>query len=361
MNTLEKWAQDTIDLITPYAEKLDKDFYPLQSSAFSKDNFKVLFLGLNPGGGSTYTCQKANVKWEFVNDKMTVERLLKGNPCFEETGKDWKLIKGIKRISCLKKVLENDNFLLANYYYISTSNFNEVESDSHQKEAVALCKQQTLELIKIVNPELIIVLGTSTGVDQLPFNDSKIILRGFNQRLIVSAKFDGKPVYAIPHPSTMAITYEEAAAINQNFLEIFNNQVLTKFTFIPVDYDEFSIELLNDKLEKDNIKLKFNKLKENEFVATLPSNSDELLLKIVTKKNEKYFCIRDAKAGNKGSNERFYANLDNQDKLVECVSEPKHLKVNSWLIQKSFKMYGANSLENFYSLLVQDIKNLFQQ
>lgn len=359
MNTLQNWAQNTIDLITPYAESLNRDFYPLQSSVLSKEKIKVLFLGLNPGGGATYNAQKTNAKWEFVNNKMTAERLLKGNPYFEEGAKSWPLIKGIKRIHFLKEVLESGSFLLANYYYISTPNFKEAQSDECHLKAIAICKQQTLDLVRIVNPELIIVLGTSNGIDQLPFTDKKVILNGYNQRLIVSAEFEGKQVFAIPHPSTMSITTEEADAINRYLTETYNNEATTVFNFIPVDYSRFSIEELNHRLEEHNINLQFTKVKEHEFTAALSYKNDEILLKIVIKDSDKYLGIRDAKAGNKGTTERFYINLTNQNEVVESISEPKLVKINSWLVQKPFKMYGAKSLENFYSMLLKDIFNLW--
>lgn len=290
MNSLETWAEETINLITPYAEKLNLDFYPLQSPADLNCNPKVLFLGLNPGGGATYESQKMSPDWEFVNGKMTVQRLLKGNPFFNKAS-GWPLIKGLRRINLFQEVLQSDSYLLANYYYLSTSDFKQVQSDPDHKEALRKCKEQTLKLINILKPELIIVLGTSSGIDQLPFNNNKTLLKGYYQRLIVSAEFENIKVCAIPHPSTMAITHDEANAINQNLTEFCCQKELTEYHFSPIDYDSFSMEVLNMKLRDNDIDIQFDEVKKDEFTTTLPYKNNKLLLKIVKKKNEKYFVL----------------------------------------------------------------------
>lgn len=359
MTLLEKWAEETIDLVTPFAEELNKDFYPLQSPAVPGCHPAVLFLGLNPGGGYDYESQKKNTAWEFKDGKMTVQRLLKGNPSFENQALEWPLLKGLKRIGRFKEILDKGDFVLANYYYLSTPDFKEVQSNLH-KEALTLCKQQTLKLINILNPGLIIVLGTSAGIDQLPFSDKKTVLSGYNQRLIVSARSENSKVYAIPHPSTMAITQEEADAIDQNMRELFKDETLTKYNFIKINYDEISIDALNQKLKEVGIGLQFKEDKKDEYSSNLPYKNSRLILKILNKKNEKYFCIRDADAGNKGQIDRYYKNLESPEMITDCIADPKSVRMNGWLIQKFFKMYGANSLENFYHLLIEDMGSLYK-
>ena len=62
---LQNWAEKVIKEITPDAINLNKDYYPFQSKAI--ENPDILFLGLNPGGGSSYESQSTKNKWEFIN------------------------------------------------------------------------------------------------------------------------------------------------------------------------------------------------------------------------------------------------------------------------------------------------------
>src|SRR5690606_28449608 len=131
----------------------------LQSPA--KANADVLFLGLNPGGGYSYDCQKNNPQWEFSNGMMSQDRLLNGNPDFNNALQNWSLFKGLKQIPFIKDVISEDKYILTNYYYLSTKSFDEVLNDRTQIEVVNACKRLTLELIGIIQPKIIIVLGTS--------------------------------------------------------------------------------------------------------------------------------------------------------------------------------------------------------
>ena len=96
MNTfsseLQQWATEVIEKITPIAEQINLAYYPLQTEA--KMNPELLIIGLNPRGDvnikedkGTYSNQKKSSDWEFKDEKMTVECLLKGNPCKWENEK----------------------------------------------------------------------------------------------------------------------------------------------------------------------------------------------------------------------------------------------------------------------------------
>ena len=112
---LLNWAEEVINKFTPWAEKFNIDYYPLQSKA--KENPEYLIIGLNPGGGNTYNSQKGNRAWQFVNSKMTVERLLKGNPYFGYEKDKWSIIQGLNKIPFCKDVLEKEDYCFINYFY----------------------------------------------------------------------------------------------------------------------------------------------------------------------------------------------------------------------------------------------------
>jgi len=355
------WAAKVIDLITPQAEKFDKAFYALQSPL--KQNPKVLFLGLNPGGGHSYKSQCENPDWEFHadeknNKKMQPKRLLKGNPTFDKDAAEWKLIKGLKKIDLFRDAVENDDFVLANFYYLSTADFNEAESHI---EVMQMCKTLTYELINLIQPKLIIVLGTAKGIDLLQeFRNKKTLLQGYHQRLLIAAEYENCKVLAIPHPSLMAINDKEVVALNTNIKEYLANKSLTEFPEIAkVDSASFSTERLNSLLAENNIDIHFSGSVDKKFFdAVISNDNNELLLRINPK--DKTLGIRDNMAATSGASDRFYANVQNIDKLLDAVTDDKLQKTNSWMIQKHFSSYPFSTLEELYDVIVKDIAAFYE-
>ena len=348
------WANKVIDIITPYAENIDRDFYPLQSPI--KTHIDVLFIGLNPGGGATYSSQKNNSSWKFENGRMTANKLLQGNPQFKDALNEWSLLKGLKQIDYFNQILHADNYLLTNYYYISTSDFDVVKKDPAQKDALIKCKELTLELINLIKPKTIIVLGTSNGIDKLPFTNKKTILNGSYKRLLVSAEFEGIRVFAIPHPSTLAISQEEVSALNTNLIELIKGKVPSNFHFEKTLMEPFVLGEFNNEISRRNSNISFvPNNKNNEFQTVLRIGNDKLLMKIVIKPKEKYLGIRDANAGNIGSSDRFYNNLENSELYCSRINNYTSKKKNGWLIKKDFKQYEVNSTKDLYKAISDEL------
>ncbi|TDS13899.1 uracil-DNA glycosylase family protein [Sphingobacterium paludis] len=358
MEQLKNWADKVIDTITPFAEKLNRDFYPLQSPI--KKDVDILFIGLNPGGGYTYSCQKDNPSWEFRNGRMTVERLLKGNPTFSKGLESWPLFRGLKQIPYINDILQKDNYAYTNYYYISTKSFNEALSDPNQTQAIQQCKELTLELIRLVQPKTILVLGTSNGIDKLPFSNKKAVLHGVKKRLLMSAEFEGIQVFAIPHPSTLAISRDEIKALNTNLIELIENRSLTPFAFDRKVAEQFSVAafLMAASLRNISFEQFITNDRKAECCKTVKINGDNLLIKIVIKPNEKYLGVRDANAGNKGNADRFYKDILSSDHYCSKVAGPKIVKDGAWLIKKYFDAYEAASLADLYNAILVDTQNL---
>ena len=167
MNTftpeLQQWAAEVIEKITPIAEEINLAYYPLQSEA--KMNPELLIIGLNPGSEASYKNQQENPNWEFKDGKMTVERLLKGNPCYSE--KDtWSVIEGIENTDFIKKAIKNDSYCFMNYIFFSTKDESTLKSLKGFKNIEEICVALTKKFIEIVNPKQIIVLGV-TASDEL--------------------------------------------------------------------------------------------------------------------------------------------------------------------------------------------------
>lgn len=355
MNTaLENWAKRVIDKVSKVASEAELDFYPLQSEA--KMNPEIMFLGLNPGGGATYESQCNNLDWGPKGIPITVERLLLGNPDYEKNAQNWSIIKGLNKIPSFAHVLSNGDYVFANYFYLSTPDFNDVPKK--YKNALALCERLTYEFIDIIKPKKIIILGTSSGIDRLSITRRKVLLQGFRQRLLMSGYLNDIPVYAIPHPSTMAITYDEIAALDKNFNECILGNTLTEFSFVPVNWDNFNIEKLNEKLQLSGSKAKFKHKEKSTFIATVQVGVDQLLFTLMTAKNDLYWHLRDELAGKSGSNDRYYANLQNVENYTHSLEQIEGIKSNSFVFKKQFKNYAVTSLEEFFDALVRDILSL---
>ena len=164
MNTfspeLQQWAAEVIEKITPIAEEINLAYYPLQSEA--KMNPELLIIGLNPRAvneeEARIDSQKNNPIWEFKDGKMTVERLLKGNPCYSE--KDtWNVIEGIENTDFIKKAIKNDSYCFMNYIFFGTKGIKDFTSISNHREIEEICIEFTKKFIEIIKPKHIIVLG----------------------------------------------------------------------------------------------------------------------------------------------------------------------------------------------------------
>ena len=133
MNTftpeLQQWAAEVIEKISPIAEEINLAYYPLQSEA--KMNPELLIIGLNPRAeDEKIACldsQRNNPIWEFEDGKMTVERILKGNPCYSE--KDtWNVMEGIENTDFIKKAIKDNSYCFMNYIFFSTKDENALKN-----------------------------------------------------------------------------------------------------------------------------------------------------------------------------------------------------------------------------------------
>lgn len=351
-----KWAQKVIDEITPEAIALKKDFYPLQSEI--KDHPKFLFLGLNPGGGFTYESQaeKWNFKTEANGSKrkvLTPEILLNGNPFFGEESEKWKYMKGLKKIDAFSSALDEGDYVLANYYYISTFDFKET---NQHKTALEKCKKFTSELIQLLQPEVIVILGTRNGLDILDdFSNKKTLLFGCRQRLLLSADFHGIKTLAIPHPSRMMLNNRELSALNANISELLENKPLTAFSNIkPISISAFDFAILEAKLKDSGVDKNFEKSSNGKYADMILENgTNRMLVRINI--SDKTLNFRDADAKSSGSDDRFYTNISNSENLINSIPNLSTTKTNSWFMQKYFSAYPFESLDELYKQIVADI------
>ena len=168
---LEKWAKETVEVYKKQSTEIG--FYtqtPL--SIFLKDNIQkpdLLILGINPGSGGGIR-------------RNTGTELLKGNPCFEGMDSDriiknmseekdnnknrkgwalWHRVNNILKFSNNedhKKILRNlDRFVLSNMIFFGTEKENQIPNIKREE-----CAKQTIELISILQPKVVLLLGSQS-------------------------------------------------------------------------------------------------------------------------------------------------------------------------------------------------------
>src|SRR5690606_2819296 len=135
-------------------------------------------------------------------------------------------------------------------------------------------------------------------------------------------EFEGINIYAIPHPSTLAITKSEVDALNTNLTELIAGKSLTSFFFKREVSDQFSAAAFHQvAIEQSiNLKLAISDDRNTQFTLTVCIGEDDLLIKVVLKPNEKYLAIRDAHASTKGISDRFYIDLENPELYISQIS-----------------------------------------
>ena len=161
---LRRWAEETVEVYNPIAQTTGLGYYT--QSVLNRENLRpeLLILGINPG--------------EFIESTtMTGNELLQGNPCFkglndkdilfelsEKHDKNkrrygWDLWKKIFKLFDYSQkgdiLRELDKFVISNMVFFGTANEGQIpqEIDSNK------CAQQTLKLIDILKPPVVLLLG----------------------------------------------------------------------------------------------------------------------------------------------------------------------------------------------------------
>jgi len=166
---LESWAKETVNVYNRIVETLNEKKPDIKWGYYTQSvlnretlNPDILILGINPGaaGGGI----------------MTWEELLQGNPCFKGKGDEEILFDLYKRhdpkkrkygwdlTNKVNKMLEYagkqtlndlDKFVLSNMVFFGTEHQGDIPKVINQE----VCAQKTLELIDILKPKVVLLLG----------------------------------------------------------------------------------------------------------------------------------------------------------------------------------------------------------
>ena len=199
---LEEWAEETVNVYNPMAKKVKLSYYTQSVLARIDDKPEILILGINPGARGEAKILKGS-------------DLLNGNPCFHNKNNDeilkimkevkdpeknrrgwdiWhKLHKlGIKKNS--KNIIDSiDKFVLSNMVFFGTQREGQIPKEIDQDK----CAQQTIKLIDILNPNLILLLGVKCK--HLFEKTKKVKLIEIDPKNLSYIKMGDNYVFAIKH------------------------------------------------------------------------------------------------------------------------------------------------------------------
>jgi hypothetical protein len=218
---LEKWAEETVEVYKKQSTEIG--FYtqtPL--SFFLKDNIQkpdLLILGINPGSGG-------GIK------RNTGTELLKGNPCFEGMDSDgiiknmsedkdnnknrkgwalWHRLNNMLKFSNNedhKKILRDlDRFVLSNMIFFGTKKENLIPNIKREE-----CAKQTIKLISILQPKVVLLLGSQSRnlFDRVSENKLEVLV----PNSMYHCMFGNSHVLAIKH-TAYYYSYEEMVVVGK--------------------------------------------------------------------------------------------------------------------------------------------------
>ena len=342
---IQNWSKKVIEKVTPILEKYDLDFYPFQAPL--NIDSKILILGLNPAGYFN-----KNIRHTSFNNFLTSADIFSGNSEYKNR-KKWKIYNNLMKLNYINEL--NDNFNYMNYVYFPTPKFHDIK-EIKDFDIIDICKNLTLELISILNPEVVIVLGTATGIDIISKN-TKTILNGYKKRLLVQGEIGNIKAFGIPHPSynNYKEEYEEINKVlelllNEKSVIPYSLSSLAKTKAKTIKRRDFDIKKINANLKEFGFSFSEFKNKKNIFQAVYKGiNNDILDFRLDTSK--KYFSFR---SNDKINNSLF--ELQGKEIYRNLFEENAELEKDSWLVYKSFKNY--NSEKSIEEQISNDLKIL---
>ncbi len=199
---LEVWKKNVADTYDGYAKNpsfdLDLDFYAFQSSVrFSPP---LLIIGANPGGDCSYS--EKNKKEE--RDRRTQHDLgYTENQYLENPNWPSSSICDVFSGEKLRPMFENA--VITNLAYFNTPKFNFLKRRRGARVAIEFSKNANKDLIDILNPKNIILMGNIALSGMSKFFDTPIapLLTTLDGRsaLIRTTSISGINTFWIHHPS----------------------------------------------------------------------------------------------------------------------------------------------------------------
>ena len=175
---LEDWSKTTLGYYLGEVERVGEDvatsFYN-QSDLSRVKNCELMIIGINPGAGCLFS------QWGLKDHALSnSDFLYRGNPCFQglsdkeiiyemsqKYDKDkkrygwdlWKKIHKMLGYAGKGEQLEKlDRFVLTNMIFFGTDKENQIPKGVNKEK----CAEQTIELISILQPKVVLLLGNQS-------------------------------------------------------------------------------------------------------------------------------------------------------------------------------------------------------
>ena len=379
MNIKEKlndWAKETVEVYKKQSTEIG--FYtqtPL--SIFLKDNIQkpdLLILGINPGSGGGIR-------------RNTGTELLKGNPCFEgmdseriiknmseekdnnKNRKGWALWHRVNNMLKFsnnedhKKILRNlDRFVLSNMIFFGTEKENQIPNIKREE-----CAKQTIELISILQPKVVLLLGSQSRklFDRVSENKLEVLVPNSMYHCM-----SGKShVLAIKH-TAYYYSYEEMVVIGKTIgyvldhsEEIINKECIYA-SYIKEDIICFEESRMANQPKR---KAKMDSTRIIELIITSPyfqltqiekenySLSKNLMIRI-TKTGNGYLAIRHKNYDVQYPNSKYDFTERYRNILME---KGWNCDTPVWLSKKLIKDYGCKD-DEIVTKIVSEINDIVE-
>ena len=379
MNIKEKlndWAKETVEVYKKQSTEIG--FYtqtPL--SIFLKDNIQkpdLLILGINPGSGGGIR-------------RNTGTELLKGNPCFEgmdseriiknmseekdnnKNRKGWALWHRVNNMLKFsnnedhKKILRNlDRFVLSNMIFFGTEKENQIPNIKREE-----CAKQTIELISILQPKVVLLLGSQSRklFDRVSENKLEVLVPNSMYHCM-----SGKShVLAIKH-TAYYYSYEEMVVIGKTIgyvldhsEEIINKECIYA-SYIKEDIICFEESRMANQPKR---KAKMDSTRIIELIITSPyfqltqiekenySLSKNLMIRI-TKTGNGYLAIRHKNYDVQYPNSKYDFTERYRNILME---KGWNCDTPVWLSKKLIKDYGRKD-DEIVTKIVSEINDIVE-
>ena len=380
---LEDWSKTTLGYYLGEVERVGEDvatsFYN-QSDLSRVKNCELMIIGINPGAGCLFS------QWGLKDQVLSnSDFLYRGNPCFQglsdkeiiyemsqKYDKDkkrygwdlWKKIHKMLSYAGKGELLEKlDRFVLTNMIFFGTDKENQIPKGVNKEK----CAEQTIELISILQPKVVLLLGSQSRklFDRVSENKLEVLVPNSMYHCM-----SGKShVLAIKH-TAYYYSYEEMVVIGKTIgyvldhsEEIINKECIYA-SYIKEDIICFEESQMANQPKR---KAKMDSTRIIELIITSPyfqltqiekenySLSKNLMIRI-TKTGNGYLAIRHKNYDVQYPNSKYDFTERYRNILME---KGWNCDTPVWLGKKLIKDYGCKD-DEIVTKIVSEINDIVE-
>ena len=224
-NWLQEVANGCYQIAVNSAYNMDMDFYVFQSNVSFQP--ELMIIGSNPGGNKEYSTMNR----EQGRERRTANNLGISDHNQFLVNDGWGSMRSLCELfsgPILRPVFEKA--VITNIVYFNTGNFQELRKRMNQggREALQFCVKKNMELIRLVSPKHLLLMGIPARDNLRPYFDKplqSLFTPVEKYNLIQETTLNGIPTYCIHHPSR---NYKFNTGENQNLKRAMFEKILSK-------------------------------------------------------------------------------------------------------------------------------------